>query len=290
MGDGRRHHNHAMSQDNTHHRVALRGQLRRRGFTLVELLVVIGIILVLASFIMPAAQSYFKRADRIRTRMDLQAISTALDAYRDDFNGLYPMVSPTSPPDPGLMTFALLGGTGPGPTNGMGNGFRQIANGRNYGPYVQSDRFQMATGAGAINGQARILDRYGNPIQYLPRRNPHGTLLLYPLPPAIPVPKTSYVYDARDADSGTGSSSTVDPAGILAMLGDDSATTPNNVIDANERLRYSGAYILISAGPDKKYFGPTTGSPNDMTTWNAVGKGPSAAADATDDVYNFERQ
>ncbi len=262
-------------------RLAHRAGRRRGAFTLVELLVVIGIILVLASFIMPAAQAYFKRADRTRTKMDIQAIATALDAYRDDFNGMYPIAGPISSAshDQTLLTKALFGGTGP--TNaGFGNGFRMVAGGRQYGPYLQPDKFTVV----GTSGVARIADRNGTPFQYLPRDSAHATNILVPnAGPAVTTPPTTYMFDSRDTDT-----TAIDAQGVLGvqvMLGDDNL---DNTINGTERLRYTGPYLLISAGPDKKFLSPNTTA--DAKYWGSGATAtPWVAADKTDDVYNFDR-
>src|SRR5688572_10898362 len=74
------------------HRAA-RGQRRRGagGFTLIEMLVVIGIILVLAGLLIPAVNSAAGRASRATAVSDLQVIATGLEAYKKDF-GEYPRV------------------------------------------------------------------------------------------------------------------------------------------------------------------------------------------------------
>src|SRR5438477_7934712 len=63
----------------------------RRAFTLIELLVVIGIIALLVGILVPTIIGSMKKARKVRAAMDMQAIRTALDAYKTDFNG-YPSV------------------------------------------------------------------------------------------------------------------------------------------------------------------------------------------------------
>jgi prepilin-type N-terminal cleavage/methylation domain-containing protein len=93
---------------------------RNKGFTLVELLVVIGIILVLMGILLPVLNRAMRQAQITSQKLDFQAITTALENYKQDF-GDYPRNSSlpgwnttTSGPAPtymGLAT-ALLG---PGP-------------------------------------------------------------------------------------------------------------------------------------------------------------------------------
>jgi type II secretory pathway pseudopilin PulG len=60
-------------------------------FTLVELLVVIGIIVVLAGLLLPVLAHAMRQAHRTRIASDLNGISQALEAYKQDF-GDYPRI------------------------------------------------------------------------------------------------------------------------------------------------------------------------------------------------------
>jgi len=65
----------------------------RRGFTLMELMVVIAIIVILAGIILP---NYAKRVDRakmVRAEADITAIETAIAMYANDMGGYFGDVS-----------------------------------------------------------------------------------------------------------------------------------------------------------------------------------------------------
>src|SRR5690349_12068344 len=69
---------------------------QRRGFTLIELIVVILIILLLIGILIPVL-SYAKRlANNSATAATLQTISTGLENYATGFNHTYPASTPSS--------------------------------------------------------------------------------------------------------------------------------------------------------------------------------------------------
>jgi general secretion pathway protein G len=152
---------------------------RRGGFTLVELLVVIGIIVVLFSIATPMVLTARRNADRVRTQSDLNAIAQALDAYKNDFKD-YPRPDPTRATDP-VLAWALLGpwpavsasSTTPG-DGADGPGFRTHwdkdakAGSRVWGPYLPPDKFPTENVDG-VQDMRYLVDRFGTRIEYLPR-------------------------------------------------------------------------------------------------------------------------
>jgi type II secretory pathway pseudopilin PulG len=70
------------------------------GFTLVELIVAMGIIIVLAGLLVPMLLKAYGAADRSRINSQLALIGTAIDSYRQDFNDI-PRWDPT--PDSSLL-------------------------------------------------------------------------------------------------------------------------------------------------------------------------------------------
>jgi type II secretion system protein G len=62
----------------------------KRGFTLLELLLVISIIGLLATILLPALQASKNKAYQSRARSELNSIRTALELYQSDHGGSYP--------------------------------------------------------------------------------------------------------------------------------------------------------------------------------------------------------
>jgi type II secretory pathway pseudopilin PulG len=75
-------------------------------FTIIELLVVIGIIIVLAALILSTVSYVKKKGLRARTETEIAAMSAAIESYKAD-NGIYPRGQSTSVPASGVPVYTV---------------------------------------------------------------------------------------------------------------------------------------------------------------------------------------
>ena len=164
--------------------------MRRKAFTMLEMLVVVGIIVLLAAILLPTLSRAMRDAQRARQAADLHAIETALEAYKSDF-GDYPRFDPQGKnlatdgqPQPGyaLLCWALIApgpdtqdgaGDPSGPTDNtkLGLGFRIRGNQGKVYSYLHPDQFKVGKPHGETvfdDTKDFIADRWGNPILYYP--------------------------------------------------------------------------------------------------------------------------
>jgi prepilin-type N-terminal cleavage/methylation domain-containing protein len=85
--------------------------MRRRGFTLIELMIVVAILGILASVAIPAYLRFQMRAKASEASVNLQAISKTQDAYFAEF-GSYVSAVATPPTIPGVAKTQWPGGGG----------------------------------------------------------------------------------------------------------------------------------------------------------------------------------
>lgn len=66
--------------------------MKRKGFTLIELMVVIAIIIILAAIAIPNYLKMTERAKRSRLASDMATLATGLETFKTDW-GIYPIAS-----------------------------------------------------------------------------------------------------------------------------------------------------------------------------------------------------
>jgi prepilin-type N-terminal cleavage/methylation domain-containing protein len=269
----------------------------RPGFTLVELLVVMGIILVLIALLFPSLNAAWKGSVRTRVGADLATIATALEAYKQDY-GDYPRVYADNT-GPLVLTMALVG---PGDRNYDGQdgpGWRPRVGGKVQPAYLPAEKFPIVHAVETratppIDPNFGVLgDRWNSPILYIPGNKGAN--------PRDPGPASGYVaeaphvsqtatagarkpmYNAKAAGgyfdhtvSGPAAARRLDIAAgtprLQVVMGD---VNRNGYLDAGEAAAFEGPYLLWSAGSDEK-FGPK----------DAL---PVSPKNRCDDITNFPR-
>ena len=124
---------------------------RKRGFTMVELLAVITIVMILAALVLGGAALASRKADEGRCVQRMQTIKNALDEYKQDY-GKYPVQTAK-----GAVPFAVLFTT-------------PIASGRPTGekkPYLSDTNF--------YNGTLGLVDPWGNAFLYMTGSSAHNS-------------------------------------------------------------------------------------------------------------------
>jgi type IV pilus assembly protein PilA len=91
----------------------------RKGFTLIELMIVVAIIIVLAAIAIPNYLKMVVRARKSAVMSDMKAIGTALEAYNTDWGG-YPDITITAG-DNWAAFESALDGDGSDSTNSSSN-------------------------------------------------------------------------------------------------------------------------------------------------------------------------
>jgi prepilin-type N-terminal cleavage/methylation domain-containing protein len=133
--------------------------LRRRGFTLIEMLVVIAVMSVLASMIFPITKAVNRTKLRSRARADMAQLETAIQSYKMKL-GFYPPDNKNTNSPINQLYYELLGTTAIGGSTKLGayqtlDGSSTV-DGADAGTAFGVDGFANATKGGGDEGQLAI--------------------------------------------------------------------------------------------------------------------------------------
>jgi prepilin-type N-terminal cleavage/methylation domain-containing protein len=291
---------------------------RRGGFTLTEMLVVIGIIVLVLSIATPMVTRAWRAGDRTRTAADLQAIASALEAYKQD-HGMYPPVPLGAPysggptnfngarmlcraliaPGPGVASSATSADIADGAGTSTSSGGREDQAGPGFrtrkapGPDGRLDTIDDLP-QGRVYGPYLPADRFklGDPdgstnpkpglLAILDRYN--RPILYYPATgkPNIRLDK-SYAAprignDKPMYNTNDNQGARTDIPNVLALMLGD--INMDGKIVSPEEPAFEGPFILWSSGPDET-FGPPQGM--QLNTPENARK----ALEKSDDITNF---
>ena len=258
-----------------------------RGFTLLELLIVLGILGVLLGLLYPTLTKAVEIIRRTRTRDRIQQISLALEAFKKDFGDYPPSNDGSLRSGAGNLVFYLMGPAGTGWGLGAGGAmpFPGQRPQRSYPPYLTPDESLLVykdVGAGQPRRIAGLVDAFD------PSGAARGKLFGRILYFRARTGQTA-VFDHLDGVEAVGATRTPDPRAIESF-----ADQAHFELSAASQAGTGGAppayvqepYLLISPGLDRRYgyvkTADVAGGERDLV--------PAVSADkdkSCDDVTNF---
>ena len=141
--------------------------MRKKGFSLIELLVVISVIAILMGIILPSVGAYRKRAMKAKTRADINQLSMALEAYKNDYRR-YPSITGSTDYYMALNTLLYKALTGDENGDGVRSG---VENDKH--SYLALNMVSIEKNEnGAV--QPYLVDAYENRIGYWPYPTYHN--------------------------------------------------------------------------------------------------------------------
>ena len=147
-----------------------------RGFTLIEMITVVAIIIVLAGLVISVSGYVNQKANRTKADGEMRAMFSALDSYKAD-NGIFPKTEETDKLDPrvdiaptssnyikaNLALYSAI--TGDYEPSDAPDG-RPEKNSKSYHQFVPSQLNHTKDGSGGVASVRYISDPWGNPYGY----------------------------------------------------------------------------------------------------------------------------
>lgn len=212
----------------------------RRGFSIIEMLVVISIIVLLISILIPTLSYTKKMAKKSATSARMAAIQSGLNQYFVDMQ-MYPESGRFGSRGPAALAEGLLGyldtssPAGGDGADGMGFRLRTGGNGRIYGPYAPFDAKILKV---TSTSDMSFLDGFGNEIYYYRSTQTPNAAMPTTVTQVFGTSSNAVFVEADNPNSA--SSGTLK---FFAMLG-----ASGNSLSSGGGVLGRDSYLLVSAG------------------------------------------
>jgi prepilin-type N-terminal cleavage/methylation domain-containing protein len=246
-----------------------RDSSRRSAFTLVEILVVIGIIAVILSIALPVTFKARRQASKAKATRDLGALATALDEFKNN-NNEYPQIYypylGTLTTDPrnaktgqNVLYCALTG------KDMQGNAITNAKSGRPTGSMINVESFRVND----PNARNLICDSNTKPYLYFVASVPEPDIASAANGGMFVRDYTGGAGPPLYTHSYCGNLITLEHMRYLLGDGDKAAgRTPNGYIDSGDVPSTKAPYLLWAAGPDGIYGLDANGKCDDATNFD----------------------
>jgi len=145
--------------------------MKNKGFTLIELAVVLAVISILAAILTPLVTGYLERARESRALADIRTIADAIKLYKTD-TGVYPFFDTSAQANSGKIA-DIAGGTSVVAVNSNG-GCKQVTDTLWTGSYLATTSLEAYANANVMNLGKSVRGRVGFNGPYVSGIDPDG--------------------------------------------------------------------------------------------------------------------